>query len=320
MTYSTDLRYFSATEAACTLYPGEAQADLRDAFCQGAALCYPKPDSHASDCALHNGPPLEVGGCDCGVDLGSVSNRSRGELAGARTKVEPLMYCGACGTARAKAPCHKCGGELFEASEGWEEPELPPVDRIRELAREVGYAVGVHGSQERDLDLIAAPWTEGAVSAEALAQHIAAGLDGRVHAPEARPLGRWACNIQIDGWYKLIDLSVAPSVAPEAQPTAQSSLSAEGRSEVGEAEPSRPTKPLAVPLSTISEGWRPIETAPDSGKVIVFGGRYGEPTIVEADGEWWRSGNAPKSAPTHWAQVNIPAPPAPSLSTEGGEL
>ena len=40
------------------------------------------------------------------------------------------------------------------------------IDEIRDIAREHGYAIGVHGSmrQERDIDLIAAPWTKDAHS------------------------------------------------------------------------------------------------------------------------------------------------------------
>lgn len=119
-------------------------------------------------------------------------------------------YCKACATMRSVAPCHKCGGDLKEPHPSWGEPVIPDVEPIRRLAREVGYAIGVHGSQERDLDLIAAPWAENAVSAQELADHIAQGINGRVLAPEHKPLGRWSCNIQIDGWFKLIDLSVAP--------------------------------------------------------------------------------------------------------------
>ena len=119
-------------------------------------------------------------------------------------------YCKACATMRRVAPCHKCGADLIEPHPAWEEPAIPDVEPIRRLAREVGYAIGVHGSQERDLDLIAAPWTEEAVSAEELADHIARGINGRVLYPSPKPLGRWACNIQIDGWFKLIDLSVSP--------------------------------------------------------------------------------------------------------------
>lgn len=123
-----------------------------------------------------------------------------------------LLRCDTCHGPRSVAPCHKCGGPLREACDGWEEPRLPSIDRIRELAKEVGYAIGVHGSLERDLDLIAIPWSESAVDPKSLAQHIASGLPGTVIAEEQKPLGRWSCNIQATGYFKLIDLSVAPSV------------------------------------------------------------------------------------------------------------
>jgi len=119
-------------------------------------------------------------------------------------------YCKACGTQRSAAPCHKCGGELKTPHPDWEEPSIPDVTPIRALAREVGYAIGEHGSKERDLDLIAAPWTADAVSPQALADHIAKGINGHILAPTNKPAGRWSCNIQVDGWFKLIDLSVSP--------------------------------------------------------------------------------------------------------------
>lgn len=47
-----------------------------------------------------------------------------------------------------------------------------------DIARAHGYALAVHGSMQRDLDLIAAPWTEQAGSAdllvEAIRQHLGA--------------------------------------------------------------------------------------------------------------------------------------------------
>lgn len=85
---------------------------------------------------------------------------------------------------------------------------MPDIERIRALAREVGYGLGVHGSLERDLDLIAIPWVETAASPQELADHIAKGMNARVITASAKPAGRWACNIQIDGWFKIIDLSV----------------------------------------------------------------------------------------------------------------
>lgn len=48
--------------------------------------------------------------------------------------------------------------------------ELLPA--IREVARTLGYAVGLHGTMERDYDLIAVPWTEKAVSPDDLAEAI----------------------------------------------------------------------------------------------------------------------------------------------------
>jgi hypothetical protein len=126
---------------------------------------------------------------------------------------EPVAWaCLTCNSPRSVDPCPKCGTALTKPADGWEWPGLPDIGRIRELAREVGYAVGVHGSLERDLDLIAAPWVADAVAPLALAEHIAAGLGGRVVDAERqdKPCGRWACNIHTPDWTKMIDLSVMP--------------------------------------------------------------------------------------------------------------
>ncbi|WP_343577986.1 hypothetical protein [Pseudomonas sp.] len=142
-------------------------------------------------------------------EIGNAEREARAALA--QPSPAPAMRCQACNAPRKGDACHKCGGPLTEKHPSWEEPDLPSVDRIRGLAREVGYAVGVHGSLERDLDLIAAPWQEGAVSAEQLCRHLADGLGGTiVGIAEEKPLGRYAVNIQIPGWFKVIDLSVAP--------------------------------------------------------------------------------------------------------------
>jgi hypothetical protein len=143
------------------------------------------------------------------------------ELAERDETPEPRR-CKACHSPRKGETCHKCGDPTFVPHASWEEPALPPVDRIRELAREVGYAIGEHGTKERDLDLIAAPWTEEAIGNAALFEHIAKGLGARVVDMERKPLGRYAATLQMDGWYKNIDLSVCPfdgrtaSTAPAA--------------------------------------------------------------------------------------------------------
>jgi hypothetical protein len=102
---------------------------------------------------------------------------------------------------------------------------IPP---LTEAAREVGYALAVHGSMGRDLDLIAVPWTEEAVSAEALIMRLLSA-SGFLHAhlPHRRedatpdqasgdvgaikPHGRRAWSIHFDnGLY--LDVSVMPRV------------------------------------------------------------------------------------------------------------
>lgn len=122
----------------------------------------------------------------------------------------PGFHCPACNAPRKDRHCHKCREETIKPSAGWRYPALPPINLIRSLAREVGYAIGVHGTLERDLDLIAAPWTDEAVGNHALIEHIAQGLGARTIHTERKPLGRYAVTIQMDGWFKPIDLSVCP--------------------------------------------------------------------------------------------------------------
>lgn len=125
---------------------------------------------------------------------------------------EERRHCPQCNSQRKGDACWKCGTATIVPAECWEYPAMPPVDRIRELAREIGYAIGVHGSQERDLDLIAAPWSEEALKRNyrEVMQYIADGLGARLVEVEVKPLGRRACTIQMEGWYKPIDLSVMP--------------------------------------------------------------------------------------------------------------
>jgi hypothetical protein len=91
-------------------------------------------------------------------------------------------------------------------------PPCPDIEPIRKLAREVGYAVGEHGSKVRDYDLIAALWTDEAVGNYALIEHLCKGLNAKVvDGPSRKPCGRYAVCIQIsDRWLKHIDLSIMP--------------------------------------------------------------------------------------------------------------
>lgn len=125
-------------------------------------------------------------------------------------------FCNSCGTIRTTTPCWKCKGTDGHAVVAdYPDLALPDITRIRELAKDKGYAIGVHGSLEADLDLIAAPWTADAVDPQVLVEYIAANLmtpngPSRVIDRSRKPHGRMAFNIQLDGWFKLIDISVLP--------------------------------------------------------------------------------------------------------------
>lgn len=152
------------------------------------------------------------------VDCDIIESHIRELLADQATVPDqPARRCNQCNAPRRGITCHKCGSATQEPCVGWEEPELPPVERVRELAREIGYAIGEHGTKERDLDLIAVPWTEQAakLTYREVMEHIADGLGARILDIEWKALGRRACTIQMDGWFKPIDLSVCPRVDNE---------------------------------------------------------------------------------------------------------
>ena len=104
------------------------------------------------------------------------------------------------------------------------------VPALMKAGREVGYALAVHGSMARDLDLVAVPWTAEAVSAERLVMHLLAAIDGRLRngarneagewvrtagsEPSLMPHGRqaWSIHVGHDGMY--IDVSVMPRATP----------------------------------------------------------------------------------------------------------
>jgi len=119
-----------------------------------------------------------------------------------------MWYCAKCATSRKTNICPKCNQENTIADNRWIEPKLPDVEIIRKIARDHGYAIGEHGSKERDLDLIAVPWTENAIDAKDLISVIAKEIDATVLSTEKKAGNRLTASIQIVGYYKLIDLSV----------------------------------------------------------------------------------------------------------------
>lgn len=80
-------------------------------------------------------------------------------------------------------------------------------------ARELGYALALHGSAQRDLDVIAVPWIENAASPQELVQALCAEFDVAPNQPLAeptvRPHGRMSWSIPL-WWGAYIDLSVIP--------------------------------------------------------------------------------------------------------------
>lgn len=96
--------------------------------------------------------------------------------------------------------------------------------RLAEIAQAKGYALAIHGSVQRDLDLVAIPWTADAEPDQDLIQAIADYASGVmthmfgamtvVHGPELKPHGRKAWSIII-GNGAVIDLSILPRIASE---------------------------------------------------------------------------------------------------------
>lgn len=83
---------------------------------------------------------------------------------------------------------------------------------VRAAAWECGYALGLHGSVSRDIDLIAAPWIKHAASAEVLATRICELVGGwRNRVPSQRPHGRLGWSIHFPECpHVYLDLSVMP--------------------------------------------------------------------------------------------------------------
>lgn len=98
---------------------------------------------------------------------------------------------------------------------GRERLYLSLLPAIRKVARKSGYAIGVHGSMIRDLDLIAVPWRRGAVMAETLAYRIHRATSRRACTRaelkkfmRRKPCGRVAYTLIIGPEGAYIDLSI----------------------------------------------------------------------------------------------------------------
>jgi hypothetical protein len=81
------------------------------------------------------------------------------------------------------------------------------IGPIRAAAKAVGYAIGVHGTLKRDIDLIACPWTFNAVSAAELAEAV------RVAAEAVNGYAAMHVNEQDDEWH----LAGCPGMKPHGR-------------------------------------------------------------------------------------------------------
>lgn len=90
---------------------------------------------------------------------------------------------------------------------------------IRVVAWQYGYAIGLHGSCTRDLDLIAVPWTEKCCDAETLIERFCyfTDLEKQDHNPTIKPHGRLAWSLLFPGHKdpRWIDISVMPKAQPQ---------------------------------------------------------------------------------------------------------
>lgn len=126
-------------------------------------------------------------------------------------------YCRHCATTRQLDPCFKCGNLLITPHPSWDEPAIPDVAPFRKEARECGYALAEHGTKELDLDLIAVPWTDTAVEAPVLIERLCKATKAKCIGIAQKPHGRLAATLALDGWYKLVDLSITPRLPPNPQ-------------------------------------------------------------------------------------------------------
>jgi hypothetical protein len=102
-----------------------------------------------------------------------------------------------------------------------------------EIARRHGYALAVHGSMQRDFDLLAVPWTEEAGPPEPMLDEMKAAAEGvwthhdfddlwtTVARGSAKPHGRkaWSIHLTNKGCHgPYLDISVMPRRAARTAP------------------------------------------------------------------------------------------------------
>jgi hypothetical protein len=144
------------------------------------------------------------------------------------TERDSHQFCARCGIPRPDEPAPTVAPakteadrkSAFPANERDTFPSLyyAIVPDAKEVARGLGYALLLHGSMSRDLDLVAIPWTGEAASAEELVEAIRFKFQCWIGGVEIKggmrekPHGRRAWSLHLGG-HAFIDLSVMPRIA-----------------------------------------------------------------------------------------------------------
>jgi len=126
------------------------------------------------------------------------------------------VSCPQCEAKAMKARPTDTPAEVAEAAKP--KPSYAPVyaaalyPQLAELARKHGYALAVHGSLQRDFDLIAVPWTETVSEPQVLVDAITSGWAAKEVGgpPSDRPHGRRTWSLSIGFGTCAIDLSFMP--------------------------------------------------------------------------------------------------------------
>jgi hypothetical protein len=183
----------------------------------------PDPETGLAACPCCNGPAL-VGG--------DVVARFNWKLSRAS--------CSSCGLTTANHETIEKAREAWNRRAALARPDAQASDELaacysaalkaaRAKAYELGYALALHGSETRDLDLVAVPWTDEAVAMDVLVPEIARAVGGMIAGvisgtqATLKPHGRVAWTIILkDGppnertGLPFIDLSVMPLARPDA--------------------------------------------------------------------------------------------------------
>lgn len=160
----------------------------------------------------------------------AVESAREGPLGALMLGVEQLTALRGCVAHLAEPKGEPDAVAAMELSE-WVQQVKDAIFYARVCARSHGYALAVHGTLRRDVDVVAVPWTGEACSADELAEHIVAyfisvGLcfesGAREHMQQSReqkPHGRLGYAIPLKGIpAPYLDLSIAPRAPQLSEP------------------------------------------------------------------------------------------------------